>query len=347
MVFLAAAIIASPAGANDSSAAIGLGGLELRQNNEISLDKEELFISRHRITVRYRFTNTTDRDIETLVAFPLPVLPDGVNRASQGDRGYPDWDSLDFRTLVDGKPAALERIDVAMVGDRPVDTRLKELGWPVRWFDFDPSKSSLSFLERINHLPQAERDALIAEGLLTLYGTPGLPTIALLGRSDGRLMPAWTVTTNITRIQRFPAGRTITVEHSYDPINGGSVGGNLLRSGRKRRGVGTYYKRRFCVAGEFLAQFDRKVRKIRKAHRLESDYYLESLVGYVLKSGANWRGPIGDFRLVIDSEDPLTMASLCMPGFRRISPTQVEFHERNFKPDRDLDVLFVHWDGLN
>jgi len=47
-------------------------------------------------------------------------------------------------------------------------------------------------------------------------------------------------------------------------------------------------------------------------------------------------------RLIIEGEEPLTMASLCMTGARRISPTQVEFRKQNFKPDRDLDVLLVY-----
>jgi len=333
IIFLTAAVIASPAGANDSSAAIGLGGLELRHSDEIRLDEEELRISRRRITVRYRFTNTTDRDIETLVAFPLPTLPDGVKHIHRGDNGYPDWNKLDFKTLVDGKPVALEEIDVAMVGDRSVDARLKELGWPVRWID--ESESSRQFRKRINDLPQAERDALIAEGLLKASERYGKQW----------LTPTWTVTTNITRTQRFPAGQTITVEHSYNPINGGSVGGRLERRVRKRDDVASY-KEQYCVDRKFLAEFDRRVGRYRKAHRLEYGDYFETWVGYVLKSGANWRGPIGDFRLIIDSEEPLTMASLCMTGGRRVSPTEVEFRKRNFKPDRDLDVLFVYWDGL-
>ena len=59
---LIALLQTTPAMANDSSAAIGLGGLELKQSDAISMDSEDLFLSRQKVIVKYRFTNTSDRD---------------------------------------------------------------------------------------------------------------------------------------------------------------------------------------------------------------------------------------------------------------------------------------------
>ena len=69
------AAAAAPAHANDSVAQTALGGLTLTRSNSISMDSEDLYISRDHVRVRYRFTNRSDRPIDTLVAFPLPDIP--------------------------------------------------------------------------------------------------------------------------------------------------------------------------------------------------------------------------------------------------------------------------------
>ena len=67
----------------------------------------------------------------------------------------------------------------------------------------------------------------------------------------------------------------------------------------------------------------------------------ETWIGYILTTGANWRAPIGDFRLVVDKGDPRNLVSFCGEGVRRISPTQFEIRRRNWRPTRDLDVLIL------
>jgi len=62
----------------------------------------------------------------------------------------------------------------------------------------------------------------------------------------------------------------------------------------------------------------------------------------MLTTGANWRAPIGDFRLVVDKGDPRFLVSFCGEGIRRLSPTQFEIRHRNWRPTRDLNVLFLH-----
>ena len=52
--------------------------------------------------------------------------------------------------------------------------------------------------------------------------------------------PNWQMQAHVTRKQIFPAGKTISVEHSYKPIAGGSVGGALTPEYRKDAGMGLY-----------------------------------------------------------------------------------------------------------
>lgn len=75
----------APASANDSSSAIGIGGLELTKNDSVSMDSEELYISRKQVRVKYQFTNVSDRDVDMLVSFPLPAIPGGID-GYLGDR---------------------------------------------------------------------------------------------------------------------------------------------------------------------------------------------------------------------------------------------------------------------
>ena len=53
----------SRAMANDSSAFVAVGGLTLTQSDAISLDSEELYISREEVRVDYKFTNTSKPEV--------------------------------------------------------------------------------------------------------------------------------------------------------------------------------------------------------------------------------------------------------------------------------------------
>jgi Domain of unknown function (DUF4424) len=325
---------AAPAAANDSSAAIGLGGLQLTQNDAVRMDSEDLFLSRALVTVKYRFTNTSTKDVETLVSFPLPPMPSGVE-GELGGQSFPDWrNDLQFTTLVDGKPVKLEiREVVSLIGKsefRDASDRLKALGWPIKyWIDY-------KFEESLQELPDNQKAAYVREGLLQK------------DEDGGYVRPNWQVTTHVTRKQVFPAGKTITVEHSYKPVAGGSVGGALTPEYRKSGG--DYFKEysaTYCMDKAFLSGFDKRyAAEKRKAAKRGDSYgvaYTEHWLDYVLSSGANWKGPIKDFRLVIDKGKPDNLLSFCMTGVKKISPTRFEVRKTNFEPKHDIKILIAEF----
>lgn len=330
-----AATLAVPGSANDSSAAIGLGGLELKQNDAISMDSEDLFLSRQEVRVKYRFTNTTTNDVETLVSFPLPVLPTGLEGYIDS-ASFSDWkEQLDFKTLVDGKPVVLTYREVVSIIGRPdiknVDVRLKELLWPVRyWDDYEFDQ------KYIDTLSADKKAQLVKSGLL---------------RKDpdsDYYAPNWQVQAHVTRMQTFPAGKTVMVEHSYKPIAGGSVGGALTAEYRKDPGMGFKdYAAAYCIDKSFLAGFDKRyAANKKKAAARGNEYgvaYVEHWLDYVLKSGANWKGPIKDFRLVVDKEKPDNLLSFCMTGVKKISPTRFEVRKTNFEPTQDIKILIAEF----
>lgn len=329
-LFAACAIGASGARANDGLAVISLGGLTFTKSDSISMDSEDLFISRDRVRVKYRFTNTSDSPIDALVAFPLPDIPPETDQ----DRDELFWGNgrssqdLKFKTTVDGKPMALTLVERAVFHGQDITPRLTTLQIPLNHF-------ADGFQAAIDRLSKADRDHLLAEGLIRdSANSNGKPDWAGL----------WTMKTTVTRHQTFPAHKTVTVEHEYTPMNGGSVGGGLTPEYRTRPDEAAFfteYRQKYCIDDDWLLSFDKKLQS--RNNKVANPGYSEIWIGYVLKTGANWKGPIGDFRLVVDKGMPDSMVSFCADGVKKISSTQFEVRRVNFTPTSDLEILIVDW----
>ncbi|MEQ1497542.1 MAG: DUF4424 family protein [Novosphingobium sp.] len=322
---LACAILALavPALGNDSEAEVSIGGIELVANRLISMDSEDLYISADVVRVRYRYTNHSNRDQELTVSFPLPVIK-ADEEALYGDRMIPDFAALKFHTEVNGKPVKFQIVKRAEVKGRDVTAQVQNLGWPIEWIT--GSGDQPQFVKR---LTTGETARFVAGGLLRRD-------------SAGTAWPSWDLVTHVTRKQIFPAHRTIEVTHRYAPMIGGSVAGSLFPSVRKTE---TGILKTYCIDKPFLAAFDRKVAE-RMGRPDAPMAYSETWIGYVLSSGRNWRGPIKDFRLVVDKGKPENLVSFCMSGVKKISPTQFEVRRRNFEPKGDLKILIVEWPSI-
>lgn len=305
--------------ANDSIGDTALGGLTLAKTDAISMDSEDLFISRDKVRVRYQFTNTTNAPIDALVVFPLPEIPPG-NEGGEEDAVYWSDASADlaFRTSVDGQPLALQLVEQAFLNGRDVSTRLTALGVPLNRF-------SKRFEPAIEALQKSERDRLVAEKLIVNGGDDAHTSWAGL----------WALRTMLTRRQIFPAQKTIVVEHDYKPLAGGAVGPSP-----QYPDTGDFKRNRakYCIDDEWLRGFDTLLQRQKK-----NSNATEIFLGYVLKTGANWKGPIKEFHLVVDKGKPESLVSFCADGVKKISPTQFEARYSNFTPTKDLDVLIVDW----
>lgn len=318
---LLCALVATPALANDSEAEWALGGLVLKTNAAISMDREELFISSEEVRVDYVYTNHSPEDREVLIAFPLPAQPDP--EAFSDYYAYPDWNELDFTTTVNGETVDYEVADRAMLGERDVTELVAAEGLPLRWF------LDYAFMEGLDALDEGEKARLVATGLFK-------------GEQEGDrlyVQPAWQVQRSLVRRQVFPAKSTVNVSHRYTPLIGGSAGGLLDPEVRKEfPDLVQEYADKWCTDANFIAGVDRKLASPPKGKTI---YYAETWIGYVLKSGSNWAGPIKDFRLVVDKGEPGNLVSFCMDGVTKISPTQFEVRKTDFEPERDLDILIL------
>ena len=105
--------------ANDSSAEKAAGGLVLRQNRDIDMVSEDLFVSPAQVRVRYVFRNRAAH-----AAADHRRLPDAGPRPlyeMDSEVAYPG----DFHTLVDGRPVrmSVERRAVLNGVDRTAELR--------------------------------------------------------------------------------------------------------------------------------------------------------------------------------------------------------------------------------
>jgi hypothetical protein len=69
--------------------------------------------------------------------------------------------------------------------------------------------------------------------------------------------------------------------------------------------------------------------------------YFENRIQYILRTGANWAGPISDFTLQIDKGSADNLVSFCAEGVKKTGPTTFEVKATDFWPERDLDILFI------
>lgn len=315
--------LAAPVRANDSEAAVNVGGIELVANKSISMDSEDLYISEKEVRVRYRYTNRSSKDQELTISFPLPPIR-AADEEKYGSTAIPDYAQLKFVTTVNGKPVKFQVLRRAELKGKDVTQRLTQLGWPLDWITGTGEEPAF-----VKRLTPAQLQAGVREGLLR--------------REDhGMHFPTWDVVTHVTRKQAFPAGKTVEVTHRYAPMLGGSVAGSLDPAVRK---VDSGTVEHYCIDQTFLTAFDKKV-AVRLKNPDAPMAYSETWIGYVLSSGRNWRGPIKDFRLVVDKGKPENLLSFCMSGVKKISPTQFEVRRKNFEPKGDLEILIVEWPSV-
>jgi uncharacterized protein DUF4424 len=309
--------------ANDSSAALSVGGLVFTRSADVSLESEDLAISPDVVVVRYRFINQSPKPVTLTVAFPVPDID-----LSEGDNlAIPANDPtnfLGFETKVDGRPISFTIHQTAVLGTKDISAALQNAGVPLLPIGAQQT--------RLAELPQSTRDKLIGQGLLLQNGTDD--------RGRQLYEAAWTVKTAAVRQQTFASDRPVLVEHRYHTSVGVSFDTVLRKGLRQNKAMAAEierYRKDYCVSDAFLAGVD----KLAGAGEGNSAKLQERRISYVLKTGANWAGPIKDFRLTVDKQKADRLISFCADHLKAISPTVVEFTAKDFTPDKDLKILIV------
>lgn len=326
-LLLLAALVATPAVANDGYAGLGAGGLEFGKSQSIELLTEDLFLSRSAVRVDYAFRNAGAKDESVIVAFQLPpfapggreedfALPEALRQAS-------DLNYMDFSATVDGKPRALQREvrfflpnaeqpwlwGLAALADpgAEVTEHLTGLGVPLT-FDLDAIHAWYA------GLPARDRKALLDEGSFQ--------------QGENGPSPAYLVSVRFWWRQDFKAGELVRIHHAYTPVLGGSV-----------YYVSPELEATFCIDKATRKAMDKLAAKVMAPD--SKQYLLLSDLEYVLTTAATWKGPIGVFRLTLDKEDPGDLVSLCADGIKKTAPTTFVMEKSDWTPTEDLRVLFV------
>ncbi|BBW20462.1 DUF4424 family protein [Enterobacter kobei] len=308
-------ITSNTVSANDSAVGETNGSIEFLKQNEISMAKERLLIASDRINVDYVFINHSAQDITVPVAFPMPAI--------SKDAGQDHSPGIaNFKISVDGKPVnSTSRWRVMRTNENfeeveDVTAKVLQSGWTI------PQLIELL----VNDSPFENNDE---------QGKPRLPPEWL---NDG--YPHIAVQQYFIWQQRFPAGKEIMIRHSYTPSFSGGVPQNLTGI------LGDEY------GDECLTPATRKALKqldagIKERNEDGSANIGWGILSYILKTGANWKdGVIGDFTLRIhkSQENEVVVPCFSYP-LKQIDPLTMEFKQKNFKPDNNLDIHF-YYDSL-
>lgn len=322
-------LLSTDALADDSSATLGTGGLVLQKTDRIALVSEDLYLSPTGIRISYRFRNLTNADYATTIAFPMPAFPGGGSNSTTVVPDPASDNFMKFKTAVDGQPvpSQLEQRAFLVADGQPdeeITDKLKALHIPLV-----PTADATEAATR--HLTNAQRKELVEAGLFDT------------GEGDyngqpATLYPLWTLRSKYWRQQTFPKGKDLVVEQSYVPVVGSqstlSLGSPDMDSNQLK-----HYRDTFCTDETFLKAARSLYKKLDGANPTFQAF--EQYLSYVITSGGNWAGPIGDFKLTVDKGDPKTLVSFCGDGVRKISPTQFEIDIKNYAPKRDIDVLLL------
>ena len=170
--------------ANDSTAELGAGGIFLVYADSISMDKEELFISKDEVRVDYVFRNTEDKPHTYLVAFPMPEIE--APGYLESDIGVPDREKDNFMNVsvtVAGKAVEPKLEMRALTGGIDVTDKIAALGIPL-----NPLAAATH--DAINKLPRGKLVELITMGALRVY--------------EDTVDAQWTLRTNYYWLQLSP-----------------------------------------------------------------------------------------------------------------------------------------------
>lgn len=319
----ALALSATPVFANDSIAELGTGGLILSRSDAVAMESEDLYISPEKVTVDYVFRNNTDKDVDAIVAFPMPDIEGDPNEMPAIPDGQSD-NFLGFEVTIDGVAAEPQLEQKAFALGIDISADLKSQNVPFYPFG-DAARAALA------KLPQAVADDWVDRGLIiedTTDDGSGMKTV---------YVPFWQLRSTYWWRSTFPANRTVHVAHRYKPSVGGTSSVSFFYDGQFQ-GQYADYKTRYCVDGTF----ENAIRKASKGNPDGTPRYFENRIAYILTTGGNWAtGTIGKFKLTVDKGDPKNLVSFCGENVRKVGPTRFEMTAENFYPEHDIDILLL------
>jgi len=313
--------------ANDGSAeATAVGGIVLKREARISMEKERLTVGRDRVTVEYEFLNTTNQDITVEVAFPIPGygLGSRYSPSFHGDLGgwhvWVEGKELKYQTEVkavaDPSPAVpgnSDGLDQAQL--------LRRMSIDIESFGHFQADGYIT--PDVQRLSKAQQEELTRSGLL----------------DQG--LPSWTVWKTYHWQQRFPAHKILLVKHEYAPELGlRYLDAASLRNDTKEQNATLSDS---CVDPTLRSKL---IVAVPNDNGFGGGGVLPTTwVDYILTTANTWKTPIKDFELVVERPKPKgrlsSYVSFCWDGkVEPQGPDMFVARSANFVPKHELRVMF-------
>ncbi len=325
-ILLALVLLLVPFGAvaNDTMVQLKTGGLEFVRTDAVSMVREDLFISLDEIKVDYIFENTTNEDVESLVAFPMPPLVsdpyEGSNIPNENNENF-----LNFRVFVEGQEIYPELSQRALALGIDVTDEIRAMGVPII---------------PVVQLTE-ESMAQLPPSVIADWQVRGLVFADYYDMGQGMEMhpyPIWTLEQVYYWRMVFPAKQQVRVSHTYTPSVGATTAVSFLNYDGTPTEIYDDYVKDYCIDPPF-------VNAVKKRLAASDTWYWESWITYILRTGANWYGTIGTFHLTVDKGSTDNLVSFCGTGVKKTAPTQFELTYKDYYPYRDLNLLFVRSSG--
>jgi hypothetical protein len=322
---------ATSGSANDSAASTANGGIQLKREARISMEKERLTIGRTKVTVEYEFLNESDQDITTEIAFPIPAYEYEFDDTG-GPRTFDD-----FRIWVEGQEVKYATEIKATVQDRDSTALLHKFGVDVASFGhFSYDDDKLQNYD-VTKLSKTSQNTMIRAGLI---------------KSDD-LRPQWQVRKTYYWKQEFPAHKILHIRHEYTPAWGWSDLWLQSLDPKRDKKIGSNSREvqpdpieDSCIDSSLTKRLTDAVALRAKAGSQVPEDIVIFWVDYILTTANSWKTPIKDFELVV--ERPKTdlsrswYVSFCWNGkVDRVDSDHFVVRASNFVPLKELHIAFV------
>jgi hypothetical protein len=330
-----------PLQANDSAGAVGVGGIEFHQTEGIVMEKEDLFISPDLIKVSYVFKNITNQEKTVEVFFPIPIQSELSAQSIWDEEVIQALKTQEsqktpfsnFSVIINGQPVSFQKEIRALKEGKDITNLFQQHHLPL-----SPLLARCEFpMEKIE-------DNEICGQRMNLYKKLNLMT------PGGN--PLWQKQVNYHWIQTFPAGQETKIEHSYRPARGFFfLVPNHSRPPMELLLEQTLFRGGWiesCPDRSFTGQEDLISWLVHQFQDLPASQSHCTLwiyeIDYILTTGNNWEGSIKNFTLTLEYPKNGTVSScwnLDKGSMKRIAPNRLEFHQKDFTPDKDLKLFFA------
>jgi hypothetical protein len=318
---------------NDGIAGFKGGKIELNFNSNIavSIKSEILKVSQTKVDVDYIFYNDSMKDEEILIAFPFPEIDCSDFRFDLNN---------EFGATINGIPASLnEEITITSKG-KDITDQVKKLGLKLcrdESFELEmianikvniTNPEKFKFSDSCDEVIYYSNDKNILDKYIQVCKLGYSGDVDGSGGIGFPWGPNWNLSKKTYFKVNFPSMKETRIQHSYVPWTGsGSYGPKGL-------GYKKYQKiRKLPVWSIGVHEINKN--PLRYEMEISGDRYS---VEYILKTAKTWKGPIKNFKLIIDRGNGIGVSNYIKDY--KLEEDNLVWTAENFIPKEDLVVSF-------